>query len=238
MRVSSDRFAAIPQFVIEEASGTAVKLYGVLYGLGSFDRPERQATRPALAEALGASVDTVDRTLTELETIGAVQRQRTKLPSGSWGPTRYLLVAARGSRTDAARWPQPYGQGGRTSADSSLPVSELEPRALQDAFDTFMDLYPREDSREAASASFRRRVRGTKTYAALPIDVILDGARRFASDPNLPGPDEAAYIPRATTWLNQGRWADGPLPARGRKRGQVDRGALERHLDEVAGAAT
>lgn len=42
----------------------------------------------------------------------------------------------------------------------------------------------------------------------------VDGADRYAADPNLPEPQ---FIPHLATWLNQRRWEDGPLPPRARR---------------------
>ena len=41
-------------------------------------------------------------------------------------------------------------------------------------------------------------------------DVVLEGVKRFAADPNLPAPQ---FVPRAATWLNQERWDDEPYSA-------------------------
>jgi hypothetical protein len=43
------------------------------------------------------------------------------------------------------------------------------------------------------------------------VDDVIEGARRFGNDPNLP---DEQFIPHPSTWLNQDRWIDGPLPLR------------------------
>jgi len=218
MKVVSDRFASIPQFVIEQASGNAVKLYGVLYGLGSFDRPERSASRRVLAEAMQTSVDTIDRTLAELEQIGAVEKHRTKLPSGSWGASTYHLAAVRGSRKGAATLAAPARPASRKAADSSLLPSDIEPqsRALA-TFEAFWNIYPRQVDKPRARAAFLAVLK----RPGVGYDDIMDGVYRFASDPNLPPEDEARFIPHPSTWLRGERWNDGPLPSRGRRNGRA-----------------
>jgi len=129
VKVRSERFATVPQVVVEQASGNAVKLYAILYGLGSFDRPERSVPRPSLAEKMSCSVDTVDRLLRELVNLGAIEVARSKRKDGSWGPSTYLLG---GGRTGAATSPQGRGQGGRTGADSSSLSSEVEAQRTTD----------------------------------------------------------------------------------------------------------
>lgn len=43
------------------------------------------------------------------------------------------------------------------------------------------------------------------------VELIIEGAKRFASDPNR----QAEFTAHASTWLNQERWTDAPLPSRG-----------------------
>jgi len=50
-----------------------------------------------------------------------------------------------------------------------------------------------------------------KALEIASVDEILSGAIRFAHDPNLP---IEQFIPHPATWLNAGRWEDGPLPER------------------------
>lgn len=238
MRVRSERFAVVPQSVVEIASGNAVKLYAVLYGLGSFDRPERSATRPDLADRLEVSVDTVDRLLRELVGIGAVEIVRAKKADGSWGPSTYVL---EGGRTGAATLAAPVRRGSRTGADSSSGSSEVDPQSttssVDEDFATFWEVWPKErrNGKGAARDAFRKAVAGEGRMHAAPTAaaVILDGARRFAADPNLPT-DEPSFIPLPATWLNQERWDDGPLPDRGRGRGATVHD-IASHLRRVTG---
>jgi hypothetical protein len=45
--------------------------------------------------------------------------------------------------------------------------------------------------------------------------MILAGAKRYAADPNR----EDEFTAHPSTWLNQDRWLDGPLPQRSRVNG-------------------
>lgn len=71
-------------------------------------------------------------------------------------------------------------------------------------FDEFWSVYPRRAGKLDARKAWAKAVK-----LAGP-DVILAGACRYAADPNR----EAAYTAHPSTWLNQGRWDDDPLPAR------------------------
>jgi hypothetical protein len=74
-------------------------------------------------------------------------------------------------------------------------------------------VYPRKQGRGAARKAWASAIR-----KANPQD-ILAAAHRFADDPNR----EPAFTPHPSTWLNQERWSDDPLPPRGghRAKGSV-----------------
>ena len=72
------------------------------------------------------------------------------------------------------------------------------------SFDAFWNIYPRKVGKQDAQKSYERALR-----LATP-EEILQGATRFASDPNR----VPTFTPHPATWLNQGRWSDEPLPSR------------------------
>jgi DNA-binding MarR family transcriptional regulator len=74
----------------------------------------------------------------------------------------------------------------------------------QNEFETFWVVYPRKTAKEPARAAFER-ARKKATF-----ETIIEGARRFSDDPNRVD----QFTPHATTWLNQARWSDPPLPPR------------------------
>lgn len=74
-------------------------------------------------------------------------------------------------------------------------------------FDEFWRVYPRKEAKKAAMESWRRAIR---TEAP---SVIIAAALRYRADPNR----DAEFTAHPTTWLNQGRWDDEPLPDRSRK---------------------
>lgn len=70
-------------------------------------------------------------------------------------------------------------------------------------FARWWDAYPRHQGRDAAAKAYKAaRQRGATT------DELLAGAVRYAEDPNR----ESKFTAHPTTWLNQGRWSDDPLP--------------------------
>lgn len=73
-------------------------------------------------------------------------------------------------------------------------------------FDRFYSAYPRKVGRKDALKSFERALRDVAA------DTLIAAAERYAADPNQP--EDRSKIPHPSTWLNQGRWADEPLPQR------------------------
>jgi hypothetical protein len=77
---------------------------------------------------------------------------------------------------------------------------------VNEAFDEFWDTYPKHLQKGEARKAFFKAVQRVGDA-----DVILEGARRMASDPNLP---VKQFIPYPATWLNRDGWDDEPFPER------------------------
>jgi hypothetical protein len=73
--------------------------------------------------------------------------------------------------------------------------------------DEFLDWYleyPRKESRASAEKAY------TKARAQASFETLVEGARRYAADPNR----EKQFTKLPATWLNGGCWDDDPLPSR------------------------
>jgi hypothetical protein len=81
-------------------------------------------------------------------------------------------------------------------------------------FREFWELYPKKVDKGAALRAFKKAVKTFDTK------VILDGAKAYAEDPNLP---EKRFIKNPATWLNAEAWDNPPLP----ERKKTDKRALE-----------
>ena len=99
------------------------------------------------------------------------------------------------------------GEGVGISSSSKNEDAKKEPMASV-TFNEFWSVYPRKVGKQD---SYRAWGRALKLADA---QTIIDGAQRFRDDPNR----EAEFTPHPTTWLNQGRWEDDPLPPRSRPR--------------------
>jgi hypothetical protein len=71
-------------------------------------------------------------------------------------------------------------------------------------FDLFWKIYPLKVGKGAAKKAW------DKALQEADQDSIINGALQYAQDPNR----HPSYTAHPSTWLNAGRWADDPLPAR------------------------
>lgn len=113
------------------------------------------------------------------------------------------------SDTAATRYAIPCGSGsgnGSGNGSGSGTRARKNSDEYSEPFERFWEVYPRKTAKGAAAKAFEdaRKRAGSAQQ-------LVDAARSFAADPNLP---DAAYVPHASTWLNQSRYLDGSLPAR------------------------
>jgi len=106
----------------------------------------------------------------------------------------------------------PVRAGGVQEGNSDVPqgadvplFEELQEVTVSVGFAEFYMAYPRKVGKEAARRAFEKA-----TKDVVPA-VLVDAARRYASDPNLP---DKQFIPHPATWLSRGSWEDEPLPPR------------------------
>lgn len=182
-----------------------------------------------LARMCACDPGTVSRAMKALEQKGLVSRERRVRENGSRTSDRYVL-AVGGDSLDGnlqdCNLPDPRLQFGgdqnpqRTTSSntssnrpSSFVFEALSNGALEPTFQEFWDVYPRRVGKAAALRAFR------KALKQADVQVILEGARRYAADPNLP---EKQFIPHPSTWLNRGSWDDEPLPQREQPSQSVD----------------
>lgn len=95
---------------------------------------------------------------------------------------------------------------GKPSEEPSVKPSELKERAAGPDFAEFWAAYPRKVGRLKAAELFKTAVK----RGAVPADIV-EGARRYAADPNR----VEKFTAHPSTWLNRGGWEDAPLPANG-----------------------
>lgn len=104
-------------------------------------------------------------------------------------------------RTDVADGATLTTDTGRQSRPKNHPK---EPSLKHQGFDAFWSIYPRKVAKQAA---LRAWVKAVQVASA---ETIIEGARRYADDPNR----HPSYTAHPATWLNAARWDDEPLPQR------------------------
>lgn len=102
---------------------------------------------------------------------------------------------------------EPAEAGPSIPSSTDLAIVTEHPRrsSYPARFEEFWQAYPRHEGKRAALAAWARAI--TRAQSA---EQIIDGARRYAADPNR----EPAYTAHPTTWLNRDGWHDAPLPSR------------------------
>jgi hypothetical protein len=150
----------------------------------------------------------------KLEELGFITLERVRNVDHSLGGYRYEITDARG-------WFSPDGfpsvgepTVGQPTVGNPPDNIKLIPKkttpnktkvdkTMDFDFNEFWSLYPRQQGRGKAKEAF------IKAVTEFGLEPVMDGVHRYANDPNLPDPQ---FVPLPATWLNQERWADGPLP--------------------------
>lgn len=229
-------------------SATLIRVYVALLLEADYAKRITRTTPTKLMRATDLSRSTVYRDLATLRSIGALAERRDGsvwLPLDPPDPESTQVdepgsasspVDARSTTVDSES--TVVDEAVLTEIGSRVSLREDPPSAsppmvsgayIERLFDQFWDAYPRRTAKADARRAWAKACR-----VADPAEVI-EAARRYAADPNLP---EMQFVPHPATWLNGGRWSDGPLPARGRADGQPGGGprvALPRRTEGPSG---
>ncbi|VXB76093.1 helix-turn-helix domain-containing protein [Pseudoclavibacter sp. 8L] len=229
----TEGFAAVPNWIIRDPSISRGAV-SVFMALASRSGPGGiHPSQATLARELEVSERSVRRWLAELEERGLIQRVARRANSRGKGnglPDGYTLhpngKPQEGPAMGVRSVPKRPATGDVATGHSlqATPLIEEEPvkknpgesDRTEELFEKFYEVYPRKVGKVDARKAFAKAARST------PAQYIVEGAARFAADPNLP---EKQYIPHPSSWLNKGRWDDEPLPQRAEaapQRGYVD----------------
>ena len=177
----------------------------------SDDGTEAWPSQATIAMKASVSIRTVQRCVNTLVKQGYVRMEKHAGGSASCRedrrPHRYTInlnrlrgdiVTGRQAQTNGATLTTTTGRQQRPKNHT------IEPSIIIQSFEAFWKIYPRKVGKIVAKAAFEKALGVTTPQE------IIESAERFASDPNRV--DE--FTPHPSTWLNQGRWADEPLPER------------------------
>lgn len=128
--------------------------------------------------------------------IDKPNKARYPLPDAENTVNRETLATPSGESSGWNRGTEEQGNRGPEEEKTS-------PVGPDDFLDWYM-AYPRKESRAAAERAY------AKARKAASAEVLLEGAQRYAADPNR----EKQFTKLPATWLNAGCWDDEPLPAR------------------------
>lgn len=168
-------------------------------------------SQATIASKASLSVRTVQRAVNTLCAQGYIRVRKHSGGSADCREDRrphlYQINIARlrgdteTGRTDVADGATMTTSTGRQSRPKNHP---LEPSNKHQGFDEFWSIYPRKVAKQAAIKAW------VKAVQIASADVIIQGARRYADDPNR----HPSYTAHPATWLNAHRWDDEPLPQR------------------------
>lgn len=128
-----------------------------------------------------------------------LEKIREKSAKASFAARR--SVVARGLSERSANAEQPLNHKEEDKEEEEDKDKRIN---ISNLFDEFWKVYPIKVGKGAAKKAFEKALRVD------PFDVILEGAKRYAADPNR----SQAFTAHASTWLNAQRWTDEPLPPR------------------------
>lgn len=176
-------------------------------------RPGWRITLASLADTNNVGAQAIRTMMNELMTAGYIERSadRERGERGRLGDYTYITKDPHSPDDVSPTLAEPTLVKPHTKnnilKEQHLKENKertISPAELDELWSKFWEIYPRHSATSAARRSF------AKAYKKAG-DAVIEGARRFATDPNLP---PKQFIPHASTWLNQGRWDDEPLPAR------------------------
>lgn len=230
-----EKFAVVPEWVLyADISAQALRIYGVMARYADKGTGKAFPSHRAIAERGRCSIRTVQRALTELIELGAIEATERRDAAGQHSNEYFIRVSRpldMGDQGVLALVQGPIDTGGQqneshSERDTPLSPTETSPRV---PFDEFWRVYPRRQGKGDARRAF------TRAIGKAGLSAVLAGAEHFRDDPNLPL-DDPSLIPMPATWLNQERWDDDPLPPRQRR--QFAEHPLDvmarRHLEEVS----
>lgn len=200
----AEPFVVVPLWLVRAATPEALKLYVILYAVGSFTNPTKTITKKALAEQLGGvSIRTVDRWVVELVALGALAVESNV---GNGAANTYELLSAERTTTEMTGGVGQNLPGGSVKNDrgSITNSSSQERSSAREGFDEFWNVYPRTDDKVKARKAWAGALR------LADVETIVAGAARYRDDPNR----DPAFTKLAATWLHAGSWDNGALPPR------------------------
>jgi predicted transcriptional regulator len=206
-----DQFAQIPNAWLRDAR-LSLKAIGLLAQIMTHV-PGWNMSINSLAQRNNVGRDQIRTAIQELEEFGYLTREQSredgKFSETIWRTSDPTEIPLSENSTTV----NPTTKNTITK-EEQIKNNERIYSDSENEFESFWSHYPKKVDKGAAVRAFRKAL---KTY---PATQVIEGAKRYAEDPNLP---EKQFIKNPATWLNAESWNNGPLPARKK----TDRKALE-----------
>ena len=165
----------------------------------------------SLASRNNVGRDQIRTAILELEKCGYLTRQQSR-EDGRFSET--IWRTSDPSEIPLSDNPTSVNQTTKNTIPKEDQIKNNERTFSDSEFDTFWSYYPKKVDKGAAIRAFRKAVKDEA------VAIIIEGAQRYADDPNLP---DKQFIKNPATWLNAEAWNNGPLP----QRKKTDAKALE-----------
>jgi hypothetical protein len=178
----------------------------------------------SLAKHNDCGTELIKSAISELESYGYLRRSEQKHDNkGRFKDFDYITQDPDPTQNTVTGFSR-NGEMGHKEDYKYLEEQDTKNKQEKDsAFDQFWSIYPKKLDKAKA-----RRAFGTALKAA-DAERIIEGARNYANDPNLP---EMQFIKYPATWLNAEAWENPPLPARVQTEDEKRQEELRRLLDE------
>lgn len=212
---SETYFAIVPEWVLfADIAPQALRLYAVLNRYAN-EAGTAHPSRKTLAERMRVSVKTVDRSLDELQAIGAVDVAPRINENGDQSSNLYTVkVTPPGDKDDATPPDTDVPTPGDTDVAQKQSQLETKPSESEKylGFETFWSVYPRHHStgKPGGGAPKNLALRTWTKISDVDRAACMVAVKNYAAAMTLPN---APYPAMATTWLNQKRWQDWQEPA-------------------------
>jgi hypothetical protein len=204
-----DQFAQIPNAWLRD-SRLSLKAIGLL-GQIMTHSPGWNMSINSLASRNNVGRDQIRTAILELEKCGYLTRQQSR-EDGRFSET--IWRTSDPSEIPLSDNPTSVNPTTKNTIPKEDQIKNNERTFSDSEFDTFWSYYPKKVDKGAAIRAFRKAVKDEA------VAVIIEGAQRYADDPNLP---DKQFIKNPATWLNAEAWNNGPLP----QRKKTDAKALE-----------
>jgi hypothetical protein len=204
-----DQFAQIPNAWLRDAR-LSLKAIGLLAQIMTHV-PGWNMSINSLANRNNVGRDQIRTAIAELEEFGYLTREQSR-EDGKFSET----IWRTSDPTDLPLSENPTSDNSTTknTITKEEQIKNNERIYSDSQFEEFWNYYPKKVDKGAALRAFRKAAKNED------VTLVIDGAKRYAEDPNLP---EKQFIKNPATWLNAEAWNNGPLPARKK----TDRKALE-----------